>query len=238
MASFLLIHGSWHGAWCWERMLPRLRDAGHEALAIDLPAHGEDRTPAWRVGLGRYARTIAAAAGPLSVPPILVGHSMGGMAITQAARSAPDRFAGLIYLCAFVPRTGDRVLALTRGDVSVIPASTSVGFGRIHFRPERATEAFYGACTPEDAAWATARLRPDPAAPLLQALSGPDTRLPRAAIFCSEDRAISLDRQRSMAARAGVERTELLETDHSPFLSTPDALAETLDRLASAAVRS
>ena len=98
MASFLLIHGSWHGAWCWERLLPPLRARGHTARAVDLPGHGEDRTPAWRIGLGSYARRIVDAAGALEVPPILVGHSMGGMAITQAAADAPTAFAGLVCL--------------------------------------------------------------------------------------------------------------------------------------------
>lgn len=215
-------------------MLPRLRARGHAVRAIDLPGHGEDRTPALRVGLGSYARRILDATAGFDGPPILVGHSMGGMAITQAAADAPARFAALVYLCAFAPRAGDRVVGLARGDrASLIPESTSLGLGTLRFREGQARPAFYGRCSEQDAAWAEARLRPDPLRPLLQGLAQPRAHgLPCGAIFCSEDRAISLERQRVMAERVGVRRTATIETDHSPFLSTPDALAGHLDALA------
>ena len=55
MATFLLIHGAWHGAWCWDRIAPLLRAAGHNVIAPDLPALGFDRTPWWRASLCTYA---------------------------------------------------------------------------------------------------------------------------------------------------------------------------------------
>lgn len=116
MASFLLVHGSWHGAWCWERLVPLLESDGHEVTAIDLPAHGEDRSSPYLATLNSYGRRVAEAAGEFARQPFVVGHSMGGFAITQAAASRPDAFAGLVYLCAFVPQPGDSLIALGRQD--------------------------------------------------------------------------------------------------------------------------
>lgn len=89
MARFLLVHGGMGGAWCWERVIPGLRAAGHDAEAIDLPCHGTDDTPLAQITLYRYAEAVcdALVAGP---PAVLAGHSMGGMVITQAAARRPD----------------------------------------------------------------------------------------------------------------------------------------------------
>ena len=76
MTGFLLIHGSWHGAWCWEDVAPILRAGGHDVVAPDLPSHGNDRTPAWRTTLEGYARAIHDAARGMKAPPVVVGHSI------------------------------------------------------------------------------------------------------------------------------------------------------------------
>jgi len=234
VATFLLIHGSWHGAWCWERVLPLLAARGHRARAVDLPGHGDDRTAPHRVTLGSYARRVREAAEELGERPVLVGHSMGGLAITRAAADAPGAFAALVYLCAFVPQPGERLLRLARSDgESALGDCVRYRASGLWLRPERVAEVFYGGCTAEDAAWATARLRPDPWWPIVQRYSERrPVALPRSYIECTRDRAISLGRQRAMAGSVALERVVTLETDHSPFLSQPAALADHLHDLA------
>ena len=78
MASYVLIHGAWHGAWCWDKVVPLLQQQGHTAVAIDLPAHGKDLTPLTKVSLQRYADKICQAVSQQPEPVILVGHSLGG----------------------------------------------------------------------------------------------------------------------------------------------------------------
>ena len=100
-------------------------------------------------------------------------------------------------------------------------------------RPDRAREIFYQRCSEADAARAIGRLRVAPLRPLAAGLAGEiPSQLPRAFIECTEDRAISLERQRFMAARGRMDAVRSLETDHSPFLSAPAALVARLLELA------
>jgi pimeloyl-ACP methyl ester carboxylesterase len=227
--TFLLVHGAWHGAWCWESLIPRLRDHGHRATAIDLPAHGEDRSSGYRATLGRYTRRVREAASRLDEPPWLVGHSMGGVSITQAAHDAPQAFAGLLYLCAFVPLPGDRMLALARQDPdTLVPRHATIRPWGVHFDPGGMEEVFCGTCLPQSARRAATRLCREPLLPMLQALRGEGPApgsLPRVYLECAQDRAISIGHQRHMAARAGIDRVVTLDTDHSPFLCAPTELA-------------
>jgi pimeloyl-ACP methyl ester carboxylesterase len=234
MANFVLIHGAWHGAWCWERVAPLLRERGHRVATPDLPSHGADHTARWRVTLGGYAKRVCAAARELGGGAIAVGHSMGGMVITQAAAREPELFSGLIYLCAFAPLPGDSLMSLAARDPAARTRDAMErGLIASTIRAGSGAEVFYNTCSPEDARAAEARLVPQPSFAMFQRASAPRGPLPkRAYIECTQDRAISLALQREMRARAGIERVATLETDHSPFYSAPARLAETLDSLA------
>ncbi len=234
MASFVLVHGAWHGAWCWERVIPPMQAAGHEVVAIDLPAHGADRSAPWSATLRSYAECIVSAARGLSQKPFVVGHSMGGIAITDAAGSQPEAFAGLVYLCAFVPRIGDSLLKLGRQDPnSRVARNLLPGLAGLQIRTGRAQSVFYNTCSAADAAWAIGRLKPDPVRPMLARLDREaPVGFPRACIVCTEDRAISFDYQREMAARGCIRRVVTMKTDHSPFLSAPRELADRLGEMA------
>ena len=234
MARFVLIHGAWHGAWCWEPLVDCLRAAGHAVVAPDLPGHGADARRWWRASLGSYARTALGAARELDGPVIAVGHSLGGIAMTEAATREPAAFAGLIYLCAFAPLPGDNLVALASRDPTAgVPAAISRGPLRTAFAAAQASAVFYNACPPSIAAAASARLIPQPNLPLLQRVGTPACPLPpRAYIECLRDRAITPPHQRWMRERAGIARVMRLDADHSPFLSATGELADALGALA------
>lgn len=240
VATFVLIHGAFHGAWCWVKLIPALERRGHRAAAIDLPSLGDDRTPLADVTLGSWAERIAAATAAEAEPVILVGHSLGGVAIAAAAERVPERVRLLVFVAAFLPRDGDSVLSLSaspaaRRESGPSPfARTPDGIGLIA-RPERAAAVFYSRCSDEDIAYALPRLRP-----LAHAVQKETVRLtperygrvPRAYVECLEDNTVSLGLQRDMAAKSPCRTVISLPTDHSPFFSAPELLADALSELA------
>src|SRR5690349_10518718 len=107
---FVLIHGGFHGAWCWDKVIPELKRLGHDAIAIDLPGHGTRRDE--RSNLADRGGAIVEIMEPRDV---LVGHSGGGFDITLAADAVPDKVGHLIYLAAGVPQEGRTILEVIGG---------------------------------------------------------------------------------------------------------------------------
>ena len=114
MATYVLVHGAWHGGWCWKKVTPLLRAAGHDVYTPTLTGLGERAhllTPA--VDLEIHTRDVL---GVLAYEDlsgvVLVGHSYGGMVITAVAGRAAERLAHLVYLDAFIPADGERLLDL------------------------------------------------------------------------------------------------------------------------------
>ena len=236
MADFLLIHGSSHGAWCWRDVLPLLNRGGHSARAIDLPSHGEDRTPADQVTLDLYARTIVEA---IDTPVVLVGHSMAGYPITAAAELAPEKIAKLIYLCAYVPVPGqslaDRRRAAPR---QPLMAAVQVAPDRVTWSadPDQIGAVFYHDCPPGTVEYARAHLTPQPILPQETAvtLTERSAAIPRHYIRCEDDRTIPPEWQEHMTADWPAGTVSTLPTSHSPFFAAPDLLAARLLEVAQA----
>jgi pimeloyl-ACP methyl ester carboxylesterase len=237
---FVLVHGAWHGAWCWDRVIPGLEAAGHSVRALDLPGAGEDATALEDVTLDAYAARICEVLGADEEPAVLVGHSMGGIAVTQAAERCPERVASLVYVAAFLPADGQSLVDLAglpegAGD-KVQPNMVVAGEpAAITLSDEAAREAFYGHCDEEQTAWAVGRLRPQALAPFVTpvSLDGASDGLLRAYVLCTEDQAIPAPLQRRMAAERANGAVAELETDHSPFLSRTPELVALLERLPS-----
>src|SRR5688500_1551345 len=116
MTTFVLIHGGWAGGWTWERVAPLLEAAGHRAVAPDLPGHGSDRTPISEITLERYVDRVLEALDAAAEPVVLVGHSSGGVVITQAAERRPEKVRRLVYLCAYLPGDGQSLFDLGQAD--------------------------------------------------------------------------------------------------------------------------
>ncbi|MEO8668327.1 MAG: alpha/beta fold hydrolase [Bauldia sp.] len=242
MATFVLVHGAFHGAWCWVRLTPALEALGHRAVTLDLPSLGDDQTPIADVTLESWIeRTVAVVEGEAE-PVILVGHSMAGIVIAGAAELVPERIRLLVYLAAFLPRDGDSIRSLSASPAArqeTGPPAFARSLDGLSFSAiaERAPAVLYSTSPAADIAHAMPKLRPQAysvqRAPV--ALSeGRYGSVPRAYIECRGDNTVSLGLQRDMVAKAGVREVVSLATDHSPFFSAPELLAGELSRLASA----
>lgn len=243
MARFVMVHGAFAGAWTWEPVLPGLEAAGHRVETLDLPGAGADRAPVREIDLRRYADRVIAQLERDAEPAVLVGHSMGGMVITQAAALAPERVRGLVFVCAFMPHHGQSLLALTQlpeGADDQVQANLVVeGEPPVATMPEAASrDALLNCCTDEQTAWALERIGTQPLAPFVGTVDIPDGALDgirRSYVLCTQDHAIPPALQRRMIAEHGVTDVVELDTDHAPFLSTTAALVTALDGFASQA---
>ena len=112
MARFVLVHGAFSGAWFWELLIGELESGGHTVEAFDLPGSGADASPVAEATLDRYAQSVCETLGR-GEPAILVGHSMGGVVITQAAANCSQSVALLVFVAAFMPADGQSLIDLT-----------------------------------------------------------------------------------------------------------------------------
>ena len=231
MASFVLVHGAWHGGWCWHKTVAELEKLGHDVIAPDLPAHGDDSTPVCEVDLRSYATRICERLDDVEGRVVLVGHSMGGLVISEVAERVPERIHCLVYLAAILPVTGES-FANIPGASRLGDAVESVDDGTaLRFRPEFAREIFYGDCSDADVAFATQRLCVQPLGIRTSELNLTDERfgsVTRDYVQCLEDRAIEIAAQREQVRRSPCRRVLTLESSHSPFFSMPEALARVL----------
>jgi Alpha/beta hydrolase family len=216
MTTFVLLHGAWHGGWCWDPLVAELTARGHTALAPDLPV----TDPA--AGAQAYAAAVVLPPGEV----VVVAHSLAGLVapLLPAAR--------YVYVAAMLPEPGrsvdDRARAGERMTRRGIGRGQSVNpDGSTSFRPDAAAELLYPDSPPDRQAWATARLRPQhwritaEPSPLAAWPSAPATY-----VLCRQDKIIDADWARAAApARAGVLE---LAGDHLPMLARPAELADLL----------
>ncbi len=227
MTAFALVHGAWHGTWCWERLIPELERRGHDAIAVDLPCEDVE------AGVSVYREAVLRALDGTGDDLVLVGHSLAGLTIPLVAAARPVR--ALVFLCALIPQPG---LSLV-DQLAQEPDVFAPGFGDAIVRdelgrsswatPDAAIAALYADCEVELQQWAVSRLRPQARLPNVEPcplLAWPD--VPSAYVLCRGDAAVAPAWSRRAARdRLGVEAIEL-DGDHSPFLSRPVELAAAL----------
>jgi pimeloyl-ACP methyl ester carboxylesterase len=234
MATFVLVHGAWHGAWCWFKVIPLLERRGHTVFAPDLPSHGIDRTATKDVSLESYAECVCRVLDACRGPVILVGHSMGGLVISRAAELRPEKIEMLVYLAAFLLPAGRTILQATAIEATseaMTELVLSEDGSAAAIKSDSVRQVFYADCLDSDVALARTLLVPEAmtisATPLL--ISDANWgRIPRLYIECTRDRAIPIEAQRVMASELPCRRVITLATSHSPFFSVPGELSEHL----------
>ncbi len=233
MAVLALVHGAYHGAACWDRLVPELEERGHRAVTMDLPS--EDP----QAGCADYAKVVEAALTEAGAGDdvVLVGHSLGGLTIPLVAEARPVR--RMVFLCAFLPQPG-MSLDQQAGEESDMVCAFEAATGAIAHPdgsasvPEgRALELYYPDAAPSLARQAAAHLRRQfwkPTQEITPMRAWPP--VPASYVLTTADRIVSPRWSRRAAVeRLGIEPIEMAG-DHSPFLARPDELADVLVDLA------
>lgn len=211
----VLVHGAWHGPWCWDALTPLLEAAGHDVTTVDLPSVGGDGDLAADVAV------VRAGIEQSTEPTIVLGHSYGGIPITEACAPLPQ-VSHLVYLCAFMLDTGESLMGALNNEVPpwiVIDADAGVS------RVPDPVPVFYADVDPTEAAAYAEQVS-------TQTLSSFGDALSKVAwhdvastyIACTQDQAIPYPAQQAMSQRAGTVHT--LDSSHSPFVSHPDEVAQ------------
>lgn len=230
--TVVLVHGGWHGGWCWRRVAALLRAAGRDVRTPTLTGTG-DRAHLARPDTG-LATHVADVVAVLELDDLhevlLVGHSSSGAVISGVAQRVPRRLAALCYLDAFVPEPGRSVLDL-------LPPARREHFlalvrdGRIVLDPEAARDG-WAVRDPADRAWVGSRLRLHPLGGLVDPLpDGPVPDLPKVFVHCTDKP--GGDAFAGFAAAARSEpgwRLHELATGHDAMVTAPTALADLLGR--------
>lgn len=204
-------------------------------ITPDLPGHGRDTTPVAQITLQSYVDRVLQVIDAQTEPVILVGHSMGGVVITQSAEQCPDSIKTLVYLCAFLPRNGESLFQLAQQDQesqilpNLRPNETE---GWMTLPEEMLHPIFYRDCSESDVAYAKAHWSPkEPMAPVGTPVSTSETnwgRVPRVYIECLQDVTLGPSMQKQMYTATPCHELRSLNTGHSPFLSAPQSLTEHL----------
>lgn len=219
MTALVLVHGAWHGAWAWQALERELQVRGVVAHAVELPTVGNAAAD-----LRSDVAVLRAAVTALAGPVVLVGHSYGGVVVTEAADGL-EQVQRLVYVTAFAPDVGESLLdQVSYGPLDWIRPA---GPGLLGVAEDRARELFYADVEPAVAARAQARLRPQAAASFGQPVQAAAWRhVPSTYLVCTADRCIPPTAQREWSSRTT--ETVELPTGHSPFLAQPAALADLL----------
>ena len=233
MATFVLIHGMWHGPWCWEEVTPILTASGHAVLAVDLPGMrfvGDDVGAASLTAWTDHVTQLIVRA---EQPVILVGHSRGGLVVSQVAERVPGAIHSIIYVAATLLPSGSCIMDVmsTRPAEALAAVRMSTDGSSSTLDPAMAGALMYNCTEPAVADRMISRMVPDPTSVALDRLQLTDQgfgSVRRCYVECLRDNTLDIALQRSMQAVLPCSAVATLDTDHSPFASDPQGLARNL----------
>lgn len=237
METFILIHGAWHGAWCWDKVVQLLENIGHKVIAPDLPSHGNDKTPIKDISMQSYTDCVCEILRTEPNPVILLGHSMGGCVISQVAEYQPNKIKELVFLAAYMLENNESLLQAVMQDpgsklLQNLIMSEDQSYSNV--REDSIAEIFYSDCAEEDIIAAKSLLVPQASVPTLTPISiskDKFAKIPKSYIECLDDKIVSPAFQKKMYLNHECRNIFSLNSSHSPFLSVPEELVSNLVNL-------
>lgn len=215
-----------------------MEDKGHEVEAPDLPGHGKDSTPISEVTLADYTDHVCEVLDESDDPVVLVGHSLGGSVISEAAERLPEKIGILAYLTAFLLPNGTSVREIGAADTESMlwpNIEPDEDEGGLTVKEEKRKDIFYQDCSEADVEWATQLFRTQPPTPAtipVRVTEDNFGNVKRAYIECMHDRVISPSLQKKMYTDLPCDTVISMNTGHFPQFAAPVEVANHLDSLA------
>ena len=226
----VLVHGGFHGAWCWDDVRPYLTAP---TVAVDLPGRGDRPFAGRRVTVADCVDAVLEDADKAGFEHFaLVGHSMGGLTITETANRAPDRVARLVYVAALALAPGQTIFGLFAGDAApVVEDPTGV-----QTPPDEATvRGMFAGDVPVDRFHGHyQQLVPEPIGLFIETVTGYESGVPATYVRCTRDATVDAARVDQMLGHLRPDEVVDLDADHDVMLSQPELLADLLNRTVAA----
>lgn len=232
--TYVLVHGAWQAPYVWDAVRADLVSKGNEVIIVQLPGHGDDKTPPLNLTLDVYSNKVIDAVSQVKGKVILVGHSMGGMVVTNVAEKIPTRISKLVYIGAFLPASGQALTDLAYSDPdsqlgpALVPSADKL---TLDVLKDKVTDLFVSDGSPADKKRVIENYRAEPAIPFSNKVSLTDDHfgtVSKVYIKTLHDVVISPGLQDRMIAGAGIKTVYQLKTSHSPFLAKPHEVSDLL----------
>ncbi|GAB3926421.1 alpha/beta fold hydrolase [Larkinella terrae] len=232
--TYVLVHGAWQAPYVWNAVRSDLIKKGNQVVVVELPGHGTEKTPLHTLSLDVYRDKVIDAMSNVNGKVILVGHSMGGMVITNVAEKVPAKISKLVYIGAFLPASGQSLEELSQLDPgSKLGPSLVLSADHLSLdvKKEDLTNLFIKDGTQADKDLVVSNYRAEPSIPFGNKVTLTKENfgaVDKVYIKTLQDIVISPGFQDSMIAKAGIKTVYTVNTSHSPFLAQPQAVSELL----------
>ncbi|MBM4779139.1 MAG: alpha/beta fold hydrolase [Archangiaceae bacterium] len=232
--TFILVHGAFADAHAFDAVKPMLEARGHRVIAVDLPGHGADTTALKDLSFEKYVTSVHALVEAQPAPVVLVGHSMAGLVVAQVAERAPSKVRQLVFVAAYLPKTGQSLEALAKGDPTSLVGQNmqfAADSSTVTIKKEALADALAADLPKEVQGFIVAGHKPEPLAPFQGKVTLSDAAfgsVPRSYVFTTADRAVTPSLQQQLVAAWPNTKTASLATGHLPFLSQPQAFVNAL----------
>jgi len=238
--TILLIHGAWEGAWSWKDTINFLERSGHEVIAIDLPGHGNDKTPIADITLQLYVNRVKDEVINIGKPVVLVAHSFGGFVVSQVAEEMPENIEKLIFVASAVPYDGKNAVEVFMTDedseflenLIYSEDKQSVSMSR-----ETILNVIFTGATETQIDKVIPQLVNQATKPFLEPVITTEEKfgsVSKAYVATTMDRVVSPKAQRFTQEFLGIDDEEVitLEFGHVPLETAPEELAKAIEKLA------
>ena len=238
--TVVLVHGAFQDARAWDGVIPLLQKRGLHAVAVNLPGRDGDGVALDTVTLDVYRDAVLSAINAQTGPVVLVGHSFGGITISNVAESAPAKIKMLVYVAGYLPQADaeDQSMAKlaetdqwNRFNKARQNFILAADYSSASVLADDQVMLFCADCSDEAQQRTRQLLQREPLAPAATPVRVTAARygsVPKVYIHTTHDNAVSYTLQQRMVARTPVLRSVTLETGHSPFLEAPIALADAI----------